>query len=148
MARVALGGYRGPRLGLDGTLTPPVAVPVIGSAPVTDVLAGAVVTVRRRLRTGFDDDGNPEFAWSTAVRGEVLGAETKRELDPVAGTAVWSAKVTVLYSGPDFQDATAEVVDATGLHWAVTRVQQLPDRLVLWLTRLDTAPTVEEESPG
>lgn len=150
MARVALGSRTGPRVVLDARpglcpgLQPadPGPVQLDGAS---DVLAGATVTVRRRLRTGWDDDGNPTFAWGDLVSGQVLGAETRRELDPVSGQARWSARVTVLYSGPALEDPTVEVVDDAGQHWQVTAVAQLPDRIALTMTRLDVPPTVEAE---
>lgn len=146
MARLVLGGRHTPRLVLDGRreLCPgmqaaPPAPPAGG-----DLLAGQSVTVRRRLRTGYDEDGNPEFSWTDVVSGAVLGSESRRETDPVAGTSRWTATVTVLYDGPDWQDATAEVIDGRGLHWAVTAVLQLPGRLQLALARTETPPTEED----
>lgn len=148
MARVVLGGRGGPRLVLDGPAEAGLAFPVPAEDPpaAVDLLTDAVLTVRRRLRTGWDDAGNGVYSWSDVVTGPVLGSESRTEADPVSGVARWTAQVTIGYSGPALENPTAEVIDQAGRRWQVTRLEQLPGRLRLRLSRVEAEPTVEENA--
>jgi hypothetical protein len=145
VARAVLGGVAGlgTRVVLGGIVDEPTPPSPQPPEPATDLLVDTELTVRRRTRTGWTDEGDPSFTWADVVTGPALGMESRREVDPISGQIRISASATLLYSGPELENATTELVDGEGQHWSVTNVVQLPDRLKLRFYRVE-AETTEE----
>lgn len=95
-----------------------------------------VLTVRTRARTGFDDDGVPQFEWTVLVTGQAIKWETRLEFDSNAGATKTTGKATMLYSGDVVVGETAMVTDDGDGRWRVTAVGQIPGYLTLTLARL------------
>lgn len=110
---------------------------VVPEVPVDPGGVYPVLTVRQRSRTGYNDDGIPEFAWADLVTGTAVAWAQRSEFDSEAGFTLVKAKATIGYDGPDLVKETCEVVDGADTHWRVTAVRQSPGLLGMDLVRID-----------
>jgi hypothetical protein len=110
-----------------------------------------MMEVRVRTRTGYDDDGNPMWDWTTLVTGSTILHEERTEFDDDAGFTVVKAVATILYGGQTVVPETAVVVREDGVRYAVDSVSQVGTNLTLDMHRMVgeyvtpvVTPTVEE----
>lgn len=109
-----------------------------GDCPVVDpVQVNPTLTVRRRWRTGYDEDGNPEFDWADVVTGVAILWEERTELDDVAGVTHIVARTVILYDGDEEVVETSIVESSHGGLFRVLSVAQTPDRIEMKLERLE-----------
>lgn len=97
------------------------------------------ITVRGRFSTGYDDDGNPVFAWADVVRDQpALMWEERQEGDERANTSTVTATFTFLYpySEPEIRESATVLTD-DGRRWDVTKLVRAPDRYTATVTRID-----------
>ena len=126
-------------------------VPTVGAKPdvaLADDMPSTVqvstdvhpnVTVKQRNRTGFDDDGNPQFEWVDVVTGDAIVWEMRTDWDPDQGVTVIKGQCTILYDG-DLTVTESAVVEennaADDRRYLVTQVGQVPGVLSLSLERV------------
>ena len=99
-----------------------------------------VLTVRLRTRTGYDDDGVPEFDWTTRVETRAIFWQQREEFDAEAGFTLVKATATILYEGEQKVPETAGVwTDDTddGTQWRVVASRMAPGRLEFDLERIE-----------
>lgn len=121
----------GTRIGLDGGTY---------KMPVSATAFDPFVSVKERVRSGFDGDGNAEFVYETILSGRSPVWEIREEEDPVAGTTRVYAKVVVLGSPVrEVKESSVVQVDRDGEFsvWSVTSVATLPTHVELAMERLD-----------
>jgi hypothetical protein len=113
------GGF-GTRVGVSGD------VPLtVGASPFP------VLTLLVRSRSGYDDDGVPEYEWSPLL-SEVATLYTARlETSDPSGETYIVARAVVLYSGDEQVPETSMVTTSYGDLFRVTKVTQTPDRIEL-----------------
>lgn len=124
---------------------PGVSLPEDGEGP-TPVSVNPVLTVRRRVRTGYDADGVAQFDWTTLVEGPSIMWTEREEFDARSGMSETRAKATLLYGGNAEVTETAGVWVDGSTQWRVTAVRQVPGRLEFDLSRL-SGEKVAEDAP-
>ena len=98
------------------------------------------VTVRERVTTGLDDDGNPMWAWTDSVKDvEAIYWVDRTESSDRGEIAVEKATITVLYPR-DFAPIreSASVLTSDGKRWSIEKIDRFPDRCQLSVTRVDS----------
>lgn len=116
----------------------------LGPAEQTETDPGSVLpvlTVRLRERTGYDDDGNPKFSWTTVAEGPAIVFTRREEFDADAGFTQVFATGLVMYDGDLEIPETASVVDDDGTLWRVLAVRQQPGSLGFDLERIAAETT-------
>lgn len=118
-----------------------------------------VLSVRMPVKTGYDDEGNVKWGWTTVLEGPAdyfeelsaiggtgaatgpqrrLGRLGRFETDPEAGKSVIFAQATMYFPG-DYQGEqiteSAKVYHENGTRYSVTRVVTHPDAIDLELSR-------------
>lgn len=106
------------------------------TVPTTTTVVNPRLTVRLRTRTGYDDDGVPQFTWTTLVEGEATLYEEREEVDAEAGVTRIAARAVLLYAGSSQVPETASVTRDDGVIYRVVAVRQVPGRLEFDLIRL------------
>lgn len=107
------------------------------SGTVTTVV-NPTVTVKARVRTGYDEDGTPTFEWTTILQAEAIVWVARKEFDTAAGFTMVKASVVVPWDGTAEVSETALVTMDDGSRWRVTGgVEKWSDRLGMELERLD-----------
>jgi len=104
--------------------------------PTTQTCVLPTLTVLRRERTGYPDDGDPVFEWNELVEGPAVLWESRTEVDDVSGVTYVKAKATILYDGDTVVRETTLVKADTGGTFRVEGVAQVPGRLDFVLTRV------------
>jgi hypothetical protein len=94
----------------------------------------------RRVRTGYDDEGNPTFDWREFARARAIQYTEREEIDPVAGTTHVRAEIMLLFDGQTEPHETMIAVDENGDAWRVTSHKQVGQRLEIRADRLDQEP--------
>lgn len=105
-------------------------------APTVVTEVNPRLTVRRRIRNGFDDDGVPLFGWADVVTAEALLFEERDEYDADAGLTQVKARAVLLYEGDVEVVESAVVVRDDGVRYRVLAVRQTPGRLEFDLARV------------
>lgn len=95
-----------------------------------------------RTRTGYDDDGDPEFSWSLAVVDTAIGFVAPSEIDSIAGISVVPGRATMLYDGDVPVTSTAVAHSSFGPRYRVTSAVQIGDVLELELLDVEDADDV------
>jgi hypothetical protein len=106
--------------------------------------SGLTGQVRQRTRTGFDEDGTPEFEWETVSDGPVTVEATRDEFDAEAGQTFVSGVMTATVPVPVTE--TAMVVLSDGTRWRVFGVEQAGELTRLKVVRIGQADTGEVNS--
>jgi hypothetical protein len=105
---------------------------------------GLTGELRQRTRTGFDDDGVPEFVWATVSDGPVTLVEVRDEFDGEAGLTSVTGVVTGSATG--LVTETSMVYLSDGTRWRVWGVDQSGATVRLQVVRIDQAATGEVNS--
>ena len=98
------------------------------------------VTVRERVTTGLDDDGNPKWSWIDTVKDvEAIYWVDRTESSDRGEIAVEKADITFLYP-KDFPPVreSASVLTSDGKRWSIEKVDRFPDRIQLTVQRIDS----------
>jgi hypothetical protein len=95
-----------------------------------------VVTVLVRTRTGFDDDGRPEYSWQPLISEVATVYTAHLETDDPSGESYLTGRAVVLYSGDAKVAETAMVKTSFGDLFRVTKVSQTPDRIEMELDQV------------
>ena len=96
-----------------------------------------VLTVALRTRTGFDDDGVPQFAWNDLVTGIAILWQGREEFDAEAGLTLVKATATMLFGGTEQVTESCMVTrDDDGTRFRVLAVRQIPGSLGFDLERI------------
>jgi hypothetical protein len=112
--------------------------PDCGTVPVTKAEVNPSVTIKVRVRTGYDEDGTPTFEWTTLLTETAIVWVSREEFDGEAGFTLVRAMVTVPYESETQVPETAMLFLDDGTRWRIVGgVQQWTDRLVLEVERLD-----------
>ena len=98
--------------------------------PYTETEVHPTVTIRVRTRTGWTDDGDPEFSWTVAVTDTAIVWEERTERDDVAGTTRTVRRCTVAYDNEVEIDETANVWCDPGGRYRVLSSQQVSNEYV------------------
>jgi hypothetical protein len=141
-ARSYPSGGSGILLDDDGRSSVPAGVsdtpgPGVPGAGVPASRVNPLVTVRARVSGGYDDDGNPIWAWTSVVTDvEAILWEDRTEISDKAGTVVTVGTFTVLYPEefPDIAE-TAQVL-SDGKLWRIRKVDRATDRITLTVERV------------
>lgn len=98
------------------------------------VETNATLTVHERHSTGYDEDGNQEFAWTTVLSGVACLRVTRAETNDVTGLSKVTATATMLNPADVLIAESAAVIDADGTTWNVTSVNREPGWVgfVMW----------------
>lgn len=120
--------------------------PVPGDGSDGQPTINPVLTLRIRIKQGYEDDGTPRLAWVDLVRGQAITFTQRTEWNQEAGTTKVVARATMLYEGERKVTETASATDDAGQMWRVTAVSQIPGSLTLALERIDQTPTGEKGS--
>lgn len=96
-----------------------------------------------RERTGYDEDGTPQYDWVPLTRAAALLFEEREEYDAEAGLTLVKALLKIRYTGPRVVTETAMAVRDDGVKYRVVRVDQFPDRLEFQMRRIDQQTTGE-----
>jgi hypothetical protein len=94
-----------------------------------------VLTVMTRLPDGFNDDGDPEYAWFDVVTGEATVWEERTEREDEAAITRIVARVVILYFGPPVGEEVSVIAEWG--RYRARKVDQFPDRLEMTVVRLE-----------
>ena len=109
---------------------------VVPTTTTTEV--NPTVTIKVRVRTGYDEDGTPTFEWTTLLTETAVVWVMREEFDAEAGFTLVRAQMIVPYASETQVPETATVSLDDGTRWRIVGgVQQWPDRLGLEVERLD-----------
>ena len=100
------------------------------------------LTVWRRVRVGWTEEGAPQFSWEHVVTGTAIVYEERSEWDSEAGVTFVEGSAVVLYDGDDIPNEAC-VVDCNGFRYRVFDMGRPPGRLEIRMRRTEDA---EEES--
>lgn len=135
MVQVVLGGPSPYPVVLGGRSHPPCSPAELEPAPDPDYVP--VVTVRRRLSTGYDADGSPIFEWQTVVTAPSIQFTTRREVSDATGATLEVGTLEVPCE-PEVETPTETCTAwVDGHRWEVTSVQRRSWGLRLQVERLD-----------
>lgn len=98
---------------------------------------GVTAVIYQRIRIGYSEDGIPQFAWGSLGEFQVIGAEKRQEIDPVAGVTYAAAKVTLLHDGDPVIFETCAVRDSAGDLWRVVSSVRSGSTVVLDVRLID-----------
>lgn len=116
-----------------------------GEAWPEDVHIGSVLTIWRRVRTGYDDNGAPVFSWEALAPANAVDYQQRKEVDPVAGITLVVADATITYDGPDIPHETMAIRDQDGRLWRVRSASVGAGVMRVTMVRLDQEP---DGAPG
>jgi hypothetical protein len=105
-----------------------------GPEPTPEVLPE--LTIARRVRRGYDEEGNPTFVWEHVLTGRAIVWTQSKEWDSASGLYTVTGTATVLYDGDLGLTASVSVSTDDGARWQVSEVDPGPDGLVLHMTRV------------
>jgi hypothetical protein len=106
-------------------------------APTTETDVRHALTVRLRTRTGYDDEGVPEFEWTVLIdAAEAALYEERDEFDADAGLTLVKATAVLLYDGPVQIPESASVTRDDGVKYRVLAVRQVPGRVEFDMQRI------------
>ena len=105
--------------------------------PTTETTVNPTLTVKQRVRTGYDDDGTPMFDWTTVVEGPAIVWVMRQEFDADAGLTAVKGTATVLYEGPMVVTESAVVEISDDERYRVSQVAQVSGALHFVLERID-----------
>jgi hypothetical protein len=98
-----------------------------------------VLELRRRIRTGYDENDNPLFSWETVLSGGALVFETRTEFDAQAGVTIVVGDIKMANQGlTDIKETCIVVqVGPPEVLWAVTGQKWSPVSVDLKVRRID-----------
>lgn len=109
-----------------------------GDPLAPEVQVHPTLTVERRIRTSYDDDGVPQFEWETVTTGVAIEFTERTEIDDVAGVTRIVAKAIMLYDGEVAVTETAVVTSSHGeVVYEVTKVLSQAGILEMVLSRYE-----------
>ena len=97
------------------------------------------LTILVRERTGYTDDGDPEFGWEPVVTGIAIQFTDPSEVDALARVTVAPGRATMLYDGDVPVTASAVAHSSFGPRYRVVSAVQVGDVLELELLTVEDA---------